>query len=198
MESTKLPGDDNPRSNNQSATHIDAALQPDMKPTTDAAPGSDTELNPDTAFLHLEELIAKLPEIQEKDRRLFRARNARSLIEVIERTRAFEAEIKHYDETIAQALLDVKQAVDRDDKEEESRNLAIVRMYNELRYTRLAPMQRSENELRELLKVTKMTEADPLAEFSLTDEELAGLEREVESFRDDYQRTFKFCQRLEA
>ncbi len=152
----------------------------------------------DAAFSHLEELVTKIPEIQAKDSMLQRAHEARRIIEVRDRTEAFRAEINHYQQTIDQALRAAKAAVEIDDADEEARCLATVRMYTELHYTRLAPLQRSENELRELLKTTELDEHTPLESYCLTNEEIIALQTELDSFQSDYQKTYSYCQQLEG
>lgn len=151
----------------------------------------------EAAFSHLEELVSMIPEMQKKGDRLKRAREALCLIEARDHTEAFRAEINHYQETINQALKAAREAVERDDTDEEARCLATVRMYTELHYTRLASLQRSENELRELLKATDLAEDNTLEDHCLTNEEIIALQSEIDAFQSDYHGTFSYCQRLE-
>jgi rhamnose utilization protein RhaD (predicted bifunctional aldolase and dehydrogenase) len=161
-------------------------------------PRPNTPDTPDAAFARLAELLEQLPAIQEADARLTRAHNARKLREAHERATTLEAEIVGYETMRDQALMDAKAAADIDDSTTEAHKLVAVRAYDELRYTRLATMQRSQNELRQLLKAGPLALEDPLDEYALVDAEYRALETRVNNFQEEYQRLFEYCRRLEG
>ncbi|MDR3053765.1 MAG: hypothetical protein LBU48_07890 [Coriobacteriales bacterium] len=159
----------------------------------------DTEaIDADSAFARLEKLVAMLPQIQRRDTLLLRAREARNLLEIDARTRMLQNEIAGYERVLNQALLDAKAASETGDADGESRQLSIVRAYNELKYTRLSAMQRSENGLREALKASELTLEDPLAEYALGDEDFLALEAEIHDYQEEYQRLYDYCLSLES
>jgi uncharacterized protein YecE (DUF72 family) len=150
------------------------------------------------AFDRLEALLAELPAIQEEDKRLTRAREARELRTTQQRTQLLEAEIASYGKAIDTALIEAKAASDRRDKDEEGRQSALARMYTELRYTRLATMQRSGDKLRALLEQGVLSLDDPLDDYALSDEEYHALEARIRAFQEEYQQLYAFCRRLEG
>lgn len=154
-------------------------------------------MDADTAFARLEELLTSLPQVQEKDKLLLRAREARNLLTIERQTRLLQAEMAGYERVFNQALLDAKAASDAGDEEAEGENLSIVRAYNELKYTRLGAVQRSENELCEALKTSGLTLDDPLAEYALSDEDYQALENEIVTFQEEYTTVYEYCKSLE-
>jgi hypothetical protein len=154
-------------------------------------------MDADAAFARLEELVAMLPDIQTRDQLLMRAREARNLLDIQERTRLFKNEIAGYKRIFDQALRDAKTASDTGDTDAEGYNLALVRMYDELRYTRLATMERAENELREMLAHSELTLDDPLASYALSDEEYQRLEDGIHAYQEEYQKLYEYCLSLE-
>jgi hypothetical protein len=155
-------------------------------------------MDAERAFARLEEMVAELPAIQAEDARLAQAREARVLREAHRRAVALEAEIDGYSQTIDTALVEAKAASDQQDAEEEGRNLALVRMYTELRYTRLATMQRAQDEVRSLLAQGSLTLEDSLDEYALPDEDYEALETTIRAFQEEYQQLYALCRRLEG
>jgi hypothetical protein len=149
------------------------------------------------AFARLEQLVDELPLIQEQDARLTRARDARVLREARERADFLQAEIEGYQHNIDKALKEAKAAADRGDVDEEGRNLGLLRMQDELRYTRLAAAQRAQDELRRLLEQGTLTLEDPLDDYALADDEYAALDARIRAFQEEYHRVFTRCQQLE-
>jgi uncharacterized protein YecE (DUF72 family) len=157
-----------------------------------------TKTNAEQAFARLEELVAQLPSVQKEDARLMRAREARCLLKARNQAKTLEAEIENYQQIISRALVDAKAASDQQNEEEEGRNLALVRMYTELRYTRLAIMQRAQDKLRDLLKQSTHSLDDPLDEYALSDEDYEALEAQVRDFQEEYQHLYDLCCKLEG
>jgi hypothetical protein len=155
-------------------------------------------MDAERAFARLEEMVAELPAIQAEDARLAQAREARVLREAHRRAAALEAEIDGYSQTIDTALVEAKAASDQQDAEEEGHNLALVRMYTELRYTRLATMQRAQDEVRSLLAQGSLTLEDSLDEYALPDEDYEALEAAIRAFQEEYQQLYALCRRLEG
>ncbi|MDR1013362.1 MAG: hypothetical protein LBL86_00010 [Coriobacteriales bacterium] len=162
----------------------------------DRADGADAQER-DAAFAHLEELLGRLEDIQEKDTQLARAREARELIALREEAHAAAAASERHEELFLQALRDAKRASDADDKEEEGRNLALVRMYDDLRHSKKAPMERARTAFAQRLKAVGLAPDAPLEDHALSDEELAALTAEVTAYQDDYARTYAFCKEAE-
>jgi uncharacterized protein YecE (DUF72 family) len=157
-----------------------------------------TEKDAQRAFARLEELVAQLPAIQEQDTCLTRAREARALLEAQKRAAMFEAEIERYGQIINKALVDAKIASDRQDKEGEGQNLALARMYTELKYTRLATMERSRDRLRDLLKRSTLTLKDSLDEYALSDEDYETLLSQLRAYQEEYQQIYALCRHYEG
>jgi chromosome segregation ATPase len=158
--------------------------------------GADTDA--EAAFARLEELVAQLPAIQEEDTRLCQARAARNLREAQQRASILEDELAGYKRTLEQALRDAKAAAEAGDTEEEGRNLALVRAYNELNYTRLAALERAQSELRSLLKHGLLSLDDPLEDYALPNDEYEALTARVQAFQREYQQLYDLCRRLEG
>jgi uncharacterized protein YecE (DUF72 family) len=152
----------------------------------------------DQAFAHLEELLERLPEIQEKDTRLTTAREARELLELQERSTRLTTEIAEYESIRDKALRDAKAASDAGDAQLEGQSLALLRMYSDLHMTRLAPMQRAQNALWEMLEQSSLSSDDPLADLALSEQEYTALEEELRAYQLDYQKTYEFCEKAEA
>jgi hypothetical protein len=155
-------------------------------------------LDADQAFARLDELISRLPDMQEADARFMRARKARGLREARDHAAALEAEIEGYQTTLDQALVAAKASADADDSDAAAHKLLQVRAYDELRYTRLATAQRAQDKLRDLLKTGTLTLEDPLDEYALSDAEYAALESQLLSFQAEYLQVFKHCKRLKG
>jgi hypothetical protein len=174
----------------------------DTDTSTNASKGRDTGTGTGTdaevAFARLEELVAQLPAIQEDDARLCQARAARDLREAQRRADILENELAGYKRTFEQALRDAKGAAEAGDTEEEGRNLALVRAYNELNYTRLAALERAQGELRSLLKHGSLSLDDPLDDYALPDDDYETLTTRVQSFQREYQQLYDLCRRLEG
>jgi hypothetical protein len=151
----------------------------------------------DSAFARLEELVAKLPEIQERDKVLMLAREARNLLAIDKRIGLLRNEIANYDQIFQQALLDAKAAMDSGDKEVYDYNFALIQIYNDLKGSRQAPLQRSEDELRKLLKASGLTLDDSLSEYALSDEDYQALEDEILIFQEEYKTVYEYCLSLD-
>jgi hypothetical protein len=185
---TAAPQGETASEQGETAVELGASLELDAFSETDA----------DAAFAHLEELLERLPAIQEEDERLTKARNARRLLRAEERARYFEAEIAHIEKTRDQALIDGKRASDEGNAAEEGRNAGLARIYQELYYTRLHYMQRAQDERRDALRQSGLELDDPLLEsYALSDEEYAELDARIRDFQRDYQQTFELCYALE-
>jgi hypothetical protein len=143
-------------------------------------------------------MVAQLPAIQQEDACLSRAREARALRKAAESAALLETEIEHYQQTIDKALVDARAASDRQDKDEEGSSLALLRMYTELRYTRLAAMERSRDKLRDLLRQGTLTLDDPLDDYALSDGEYGGLASRIQDFQEEYQHLYALCRHLEG
>jgi hypothetical protein len=181
------PAPDSAPSSDGTPTSLDGTSAPDSASTAPDA------LDADAAFARLEELVALLPEIQTRDQQLLRAREARELLELDRRAHLLINEIAGYERIFNQALLDAKVASDVGDPEAEGHNLALVRMYNELKYTRLATKERAENDLREALKRSDLSLNDPLVELALSDEDYQALENNIHAYQQEYQQVYEFC-----
>jgi hypothetical protein len=153
--------------------------------------------NSDAAFARLEELVGLLPEILERDKVLMRARTARNLLAVNKRTEQLKYEIANYDQIFQQALLDAKAAMDSGDKQAYDHNFALIQVYNDLKGSRQAPLERSTNELNGLLKSSELTLDDPLLEYALSDADYQALEDEILAFQEEYQTVYDYCLTIE-
>jgi hypothetical protein len=170
----------------------------DSEDRVSGADGADAAQERDAAFAHLEELLARLADIQEKDARLTQARAARELIALREEADAAAAAAERHEALFLQALRDAKRAADAGDKEEEGRNLALVRMYDDLRHSKKAPMERARTAFTQRLKATGLAPDAPLVDRALSDEEYAALTAEVTAYQEDYARTYAFCKEAEG
>jgi len=164
-----------------------------MEPVASSPTGA---LSANRAFARLEELVALIPTMQEKGDLLSRAREARELMRLHEQARVLEAEVEGYQKTIDQALWDAKQAAGEDDAAKEGRSLALVRVYSEMHMTRVAPMQRAQNELAQALRKGTLTRDDPLEEYALPDEEFEALNEAIRAFQEEYGQVYALCQQL--
>ena len=165
---------------------------------TEAKPAKLTAADLERDFTRLQELVEQLPEIERQDRLLTRARNARRLRQADQRARSLTAELENYQKTINRALLDAKAAAEQNDKQQEEHNLALLRIYKELHFTRLATQQRAQDEVRELQKRAGISLADPLEDWSLNDADYASLEARINDFRDEYQQLYELLRSHEG
>ena len=156
------------------------------------------DVSDDEAFELLKQLLNKLPRMQRTDERYRRASQARLLLEKDEEARLLSGEIDGYDAAIDQALTNARAAADADDKEAEGHNLGLIKMYSELKSSRLAVMQRAQDALRDALKIGNLTLDDPLLEFRLSDDEYAGLEQELLDYQEQYLEVYEHCRRIEG
>jgi hypothetical protein len=136
--------------------------------------------------------------MQEKGLELERARAARSLRELRDITIRLETEMQGYKDDLETALRAGNAASEAGDREEEGRQLGIVRMINDTASFRLAAMQRSQNQLQAALRDGSLTLDDPLDEYSLDDAQFAALEDEVLQFQDEYLQLFERCKEIEG
>jgi hypothetical protein len=143
-------------------------------------------------------MVVELPAIEQHDVLLSRARGARALREAHRRESILAAELDKYQSTINKALLDARKAADKDDKREEERNLALVRINKELHYTRLAILQRAQDEVRNLQKSSGLTSEDPLDDYALSDADYAALETRITAFRGEYQHLYQLLRQQEG
>ncbi|MDR0514972.1 MAG: hypothetical protein LBG81_07410 [Coriobacteriaceae bacterium] len=156
-----------------------------------------SQTDADTAFARLEELLAQLEEIQEKDALLTQAREARELRDLKKRAAALEEEVRGYEEIKNKAIVDAKAANDAGDQEAEGKALALLRMYSELYSVRLAPQQRAAEAWRKAQEQSTLGTDAPLDDLTLEDGHYAALEKEVRDYREEYLACYELCKSFE-
>lgn len=151
------------------------------------------QLDDEQLFAHLETLLDRLPFIQEMDAKLSLAKEARELLELSARVQDLEEEIQGYEKIKQQAIQDIADAKESGKNEVEGQSLSLLRMYSDLHSARLAPLQRAEQGLNNLLKESSLKLSDDLKTYALDDSEYLKLENEVRSFRKEYLEVYDLC-----
>jgi hypothetical protein len=150
------------------------------------------------AFERLEELLAMLDEMREKDAALVKAYKARELCNLAKHAQRLEDELKGYEAIRDKALHDAKIANVCGDKENESKALALLRMYSDLYALRLAPQQRAKEALAAALAESPLSLSDPLDELAMDDDSFSALEESVNAYREEYLACYELCKSLEG
>jgi hypothetical protein len=170
--------------------------------------------NVDEAFAKLEELVAKIPEIQLIDAKLQQAKNARQLTQLDATYKSYKLEIEGYENAIEQARIEVWKTTNKSEDEgvkatnateattseeatepevRRSRALLLMRAYTELRMTRLHLLEKAKAALDRALKDFDLELNDKLPELALTDDEFEQLGRILDDFKTEYQELYDFC-----
>lgn len=153
------------------------------------------------AFAHLEALMARLPEMQEKGATLNHAREARRLLELLEHLQTLEREVAAYQRIYGAALAAAQKAIERGDDATVARERGIARGYAELIATRAAPLQRARKAFGEGVESGPFASdglEGQLEDAALEDTAFAALEREITDYQQDFQETYALCEALDA
>jgi hypothetical protein len=146
------------------------------------------------AFEHLEELLARLPQMTEKGGTLRKAKDARLLMRLNAELSAAEAEWQQLQEADVAAQAAYQAALANGDDSQMQSYLATVRYWQELIAVHRAPYQRAKTALDDALAASELNLGNPLAQIALAEDEFNALEAQVEEFKRDYAATLNECQ----
>lgn len=159
-------------------------------------------MDDDSLFARLEELLAKLNEMQEKDAVLSKAKDARELSNVAHLVDNLKAELDRYEEIKRQAKQDIRKAAESRENTHlaqgsDSETLALLHMYTDLSSSRLSSLQKAELNLKNILEQGTLTLDTPLEELALKDEAFFSLQEEVRTYQAEYLAVYEECKRRE-
>lgn len=151
------------------------------------------------AFAHLQELLDRLPEMQERGGRLARAKAAREVVAIERRYRFTLAELEELDSNVEKAATAVEKAKAEGCDSAEIELLERNRLYfAAMRGFKVGPVQNDAEALEEALNAGGFSAFEEALGAQLPDEELDRLVAEVEAYQKDYADTLALCQELDG
>ncbi|NTU88521.1 MAG: hypothetical protein HGA54_01225 [Actinobacteria bacterium] len=151
----------------------------------------------DSACEHLQGLLDALPAMEEKNKELMRAQQARLLEGLGKRITHARREIDGFQADYDAAQNAVKTAEKNEDEEGVARAMRKMFLSAELIGYRKGPLQRLENEFRDLLSSGTFASEEESRSALLGDEEFTRLTQGIDRFQEDYRTTLERCEKLQ-